>query len=328
MLSNDSSQEADSCGQTPYLPHRGTVPVFPGEAVAPAAERMQATESGDLPLLGPVTGVPPRLGRWEMRIGAKSALVCLIAVVFNIGLFTGWVLTSPSRTVRIFSASATTSTQLTTSSESNPATLDAQREAVIARFEPAVVEINGPGDQGETTGSGVIIDAQGDIITNKHVIAGVSQLHVVLSNGKTEMAQIVGTSATNDLAIIHIQPFSAMTIAVLADSAHLTVGETVLAIGSPLGYAGTVTEGMISALNRVADETGLSGLGNIHLTGLIQTSAPLNPGNSGGALIDMQGELIGIPTVSAVDIETNTSANAISFAIPSNQVKQALVQMG
>jgi S1-C subfamily serine protease len=327
MLSNDSSQEADSCWQRPYLPYSDTtVPVFPGEAVAPVTERIQATKSGNLHLLDPVTGVPPRPDRWDTYLGAKSALVCLIAIVFSIGLLIGWMLTSPSQTVRIFSA--TTSTQLTTSIGSNLATLDAQREAVIAHFEPAVVEINGPGDQGQTTGSGVIIDARGDIITNKHVIAGVSQLHVTLSNGKTEMAQIVGTSATNDLAIIRIKPFSPMTIAVLADSAHLTVGETVLALGSPLGYARTVTEGMISALNRSADETGVSGLGNMHLTGLIQTSAALNPGNSGGALINMQGELIGLPTLAAIDTETNTPANEISFAIPSNQIKQVLIQMG
>jgi S1-C subfamily serine protease len=305
---NDASQEADPLWQTPDPPNR-------------------ATESGNLDVPGQVTGVPPRSGRWEMRRGVMSALVCLIAVVFGAGVFSGWVLASPFRTVSTFSACATTSTPWTTRSGSNLGTLDAQREAVIAQFEPAVVEINGPGDQGETTGSGVIIDTQGDILTNKHVIAGVSKLHVVLNNGKTELAQIVGTSATNDLALIRIEPFSTMRVAVLGDSAQLTVGERVLAIGSPLGYAGTATEGMISALNRAADETGLSGSGNIHLTGLIQTSAPLNPGNSGGALIDMQGELVGIPTLSAMDTETNTPANGISFAIPSNQVKQALAQM-
>jgi S1-C subfamily serine protease len=308
MLYNDPSQKVDPLWQIPD----------------PAC---RATESGDPGVVGPVAGFPHRPERREMHRGAVSALICLIAVVFCFGLLCGWALDSPFRTVNTFSGCTTTPMPLTTSRGSDLADLDAQREAVIMQFEPAVVEIKGPGDQGETTGSGIIIDTQGDIITNKHVIAGVTKLHVVLSNGKTELAQIVGTSATNDLAIIRIQPFSTMKVAVLANSAHLTVGERVLAIGSPLGYAGTATEGMISALNRTADETGLSGSGDMHLTGLIQTSAPLNPGNSGGALIDMQGELVGIPTLTAMDTETNTPANGISFAIPSNQVKQAFFQM-
>jgi S1-C subfamily serine protease len=95
-----------------------------------------------------------------------------------------------------------------------------------------------------------------------------------------------------------------------------------MAIGNPLGYSGTATSGVVSALNRSAQESR-----TVNLTGLIQTSAPINPGNSGGALINLQGQVVGIPTLSAVNNETNTPANGIGFAIPSSQVEAALTQI-
>jgi len=159
-------------------------------------------------------------------------------------------------------------------------------------------------------------------VTNHHVVDGASTLQVVLSDGRSVTAQLVGSDASNDLAVLRIQPFVGMTVATLGDSAKLTIGQEVLAIGNPLGYSGTVTSGVVSALNRDARESS-----SVKLTGLIQTSAPINPGNSGGALINLQGEVVGIPTLSAVNNETNTPANGIGFAIPSSQVKLALTQI-
>jgi putative serine protease PepD len=113
-----------------------------------------------------------------------------------------------------------------------------------------------------------------------------------------------------------------MVVATLGDSSKVTVGESVLAIGNPLGYSETVTQGVVSALNRSASESS-----SVTLSGLIQTSAAINPGNSGGALVDLQGNVIGMPTLSAIDTETNTPANGLGFAISSNQIKAAIAQI-
>jgi len=177
--------------------------------------------------------------------------------------------------------------------------------------------------QGTSLGSGIIVDTKGDIVTNNHVVNGATSLKVVLSNGSQETAQLVGTNPANDLAIIHIQPFANMAVATLGDSSQLTVGQEVLAIGNPLGYSGSASEGVVSALNRSMPESSQGP----NLTGLIQTSAAINPGNSGGALINLQGQVVGIPTLSAINSETNTPANGIGFAIPANQVQAAVAQI-
>jgi S1-C subfamily serine protease len=189
------------------------------------------------------------------------------------------------------------------------------REAAIAQAKPAVVEIQGRVPQGIALGSGVIIDQQGNIVTNNHVVSGATALTVTLNDGTQLPARLVGSDLAQDLAIIHIQPVAQMTVATPGDSAQLSVGQEVLAIGSPLGYNGTVTVGVVSALNRDVDEAR-----GVRLSGLIQTSAAINPGNSGGALINLQGQFVGIPTLSALNNETNTPAEGIGFAIPSNTV--------
>src|ERR1051326_8319618 len=124
------------------------------------------------------------------------------------------------------------------------------------------------------------------------------------------------TKAADDLAVVRIQPFTNMSVAQIGDSSSLVVGQNVLAVGNPLGITETATEGIISALNRSVTESS-----NATISNAIQTSAAINPGNSGGALVNLQGQLIGIPTLTAVDTESNTAANGLSFAIPSNVVK-------
>jgi putative serine protease PepD len=200
--------------------------------------------------------------------------------------------------------------------------LETAQEAAIAKVQPAVVQIQGRLAQGESIGSGIIIDNRGDIVTNNHVVNGASSLTVVLNTGKQETAQLVGTDPAHDLAIIRIQPFASMTVAILGDSSQLVVGQEVLAIGSPLGYSGTATTGVVSALDRTAQESN-----SVTLNGLIQTSAAINPGNSGGALINLQGQVVGIPTLSAINSETNTPANGIGFAIPSSQIHTTITQI-
>jgi S1-C subfamily serine protease len=185
-----------------------------------------------------------------------------------------------------------------------------------------VVELKVMTSQGEAIGSGVIIDTKGDIVTNNHVVDGAQSIRAILNDGTTETAQLVGTNTANDLAVVRIQPFAHMTVATLGDSSQLSVGQTVLAIGNPLGNTETVTNGIVSALNRTLPESQ-----TVTIQNAIQTDAPINPGNSGGALINLQGQVIGIPTLTSVDPEFNTPANGVGFAIPSNLVKTDVAQI-
>ena len=206
-----------------------------------------------------------------------------------------------------------------TATSSGGTTIEVQQEAAIAKVEPAVVELKVMTAQGEQIGSGVIIDTKGDIVTNSHVVSGEQSIEAVLYNGSTEQAQLVGTVAADDLAVVRIQPFAHMTVAQIGDSSKLVVGQEVLAIGNPLGITETVTHGIVSALNRsVTEPTGVT------ISSAIQTDAAVNPGNSGGALVNLQGQLIGIPTLTAVNTESNSTANGVSFAIPSNLVETVL----
>jgi S1-C subfamily serine protease len=135
---------------------------------------------------------------------------------------------------------------------------------------------------------------------------------------------VVGTDPVDDIAVIKITPpSSGLTTLTLGDSSQLRPGQEVLAIGSPLGNAETVTSGIISALNRNVSE----GQGGPTLPDAIQTDAPINPGNSGGALVDMQGNLVGMPTLNAVDTEFNTPANGLGFAIPVNRIRYIAQQI-
>lgn len=249
------------------------------------------------------------------------ALTCLLAMVFGVGLFSGWQFARSSGSAP-FVPTATSQLAPPVQGTNALTSLEAMREAAIAKAKPAVVEIRGTVSQGIALGSGVIIDRQGNIVTNNHVVSGASSLTVTLNDGTQLPARIVGNAPANDLAVIHVQPVANMTAATFGDSAQLSVGQEVLAIGSPLGYNGTVTAGVVSALNRDVEEAH-----GARLSGLIQTSAAINPGNSGGALINLQGQVVGVPTLSAVNNETNTPADGIGFAIPSNTVQGVVARI-
>ena len=245
-------------------------------------------------------------------------LTIVLALIFSVGLFSGWEFSHNSS-----SASTTTKAVATsTASTSNGTSIQSQQEAAIAAIEPAVVELKVTTAQGGQIGSGVIIDSNGDIVTNNHVVSGEQSIEVLLSNGSTEQAQLIGTNAADDLAVVRIAPFAHMTVAQLGDSSKLVVGQEVMAVGNPLGITETATRGIVSALNRSVTESA-----GTTLSQAIQTDAALNPGNSGGALVNLQGQLIGIPTLGAVNTETNTTANGVSFAIPSNLVKTVVQQI-
>jgi putative serine protease PepD len=196
---------------------------------------------------------------------------------------------------------------------------------VIRTVQPSVVEVQSQGGQGGAIGSGEIITKDGYIVTNDHVVRGFSQFSVRLASGAQYPARLRGESPQDDLAVLKINVNNLRPIP-LGDSSKVQVGQFSIAVGTPLGLEQSATFGIVSALNRDAFESS-----NIHLVGLIQTSAPINPGNSGGALVDLQGQLIGVPTLAAANPETGAAAEGIGFAIPVNRVKfvaQQLIQNG
>ena len=269
---------------------------------------------------GPQTSPPPRRKR-PGRGGAILLLTLVLALILGVGLFSGWEFASGSRSTAN-TTSQTTATATASATSSGGTTLEAQQETVIAKVEPAVVELEVTTAQGQQIGSGVIIDTKGDIVTNNHVVGGEQTIVVVLANGSREQAQLIGTAAANDLAVVRIQPCATMTVAQFGDSSKLVVGQEVLAIGNPLGITETATKGIVSALNRSVTESNGTTISNA-----VQTDAAVNPGNSGGALINLQGQLVGIPTLTAVNTESNTAASGVSFAIPSNLVETVLHQI-
>ncbi|PVC95630.1 trypsin-like peptidase domain-containing protein [Streptomyces sp. CS014] len=245
----------------------------------------------------------------------------------------------------------------TTVSQSSKGTVAGVAEAVS----PAIVEIGAASSAGKSTGSGVVITEDGEIVTNNHVISGAQQIQVTLSTGRTYTADVVGTDPDKDLALIKLRNASGLKTATLGDSSKVKVGEQVVAIGSPEGLTGTVTSGIVSALDRdvtvARDDSDSSGqgqgqgrqgggqewpfeFGGQQFNGdtgeetttykALQTDASLNPGNSGGALINMNGEIIGInsamysPSSSSAGSGSSAGSVGLGFAIPVNTLKADL----
>jgi len=206
---------------------------------------------------------------------------------------------------------------------SGPASaLEQQYEQVVARVLPSVVQIS----TSSGSGSGVVYDTKGDIVTNAHVVGTATALQVDLaSGGKALAANVVGVFAPDDLAVIRVRSGGgSLRPASFGRSAEVRVGEVVLAMGNPLGLTGTVTDGIVSATGRTVSEgQGSSAV----LTSAIQTSAAINPGNSGGALVNLAGQVIGIPTLAATSPQLGGAAAGIGFAIPSDTVASIAGQL-
>ncbi len=178
--------------------------------------------------------------------------------------------------------------------------------------------------QESSEGSGVIYkktDGSAFIVTNNHVITGAAKIQVMLHSGKNVTATLVGKDAMTDLAVLKIDGTDVTTTAQFGDSSKITVGENVLAIGSPLGseYASSVTQGIISAKKRLVEATSENGQ-NYGGSTVIQTDAAINPGNSGGPLINFAGQVIGINSMKLSTSSSGTSVEGMGFAIPSDQV--------
>ncbi|MCB0894120.1 MAG: trypsin-like peptidase domain-containing protein, partial [Nocardioidaceae bacterium] len=201
-------------------------------------------------------------------------------------------------------------------------------EAVAARLLPSTVQISAEyqGQKGGATGSGFVLDRQGHIITNNHVVQDADQnegpIEVVDQDGNRYDAEVVGRSAVYDLAVLHVPDASDLTPAALGSSQALRVGEGVVAIGSPLGLSSTVTAGIVSALHRPVT-TGSVGDDSSYINA-VQTDAAINPGNSGGPLVNLRGQVVGVNSAIATTGGTagGESGNiGVGFAIPIEQVR-------
>ncbi len=196
-------------------------------------------------------------------------------------------------------------------------------EAVVRAVLPSVVQISAA----NSTGSGVVYDDKGDIVTNAHVVGNAKTVEVLPASGAAAMtANVVGVFKPDDLAVIRVtKDADKLKAAKFGNSSEANIGEIVLAMGNPLGLFDSVTQGIVSATGRTvsANEAGGAAL----ITSAIQTSAAINPGNSGGALVNLEDQVIGIPTLAARLPEAGGAAPGIGFAIPSNTVRNIADQL-
>lgn len=196
---------------------------------------------------------------------------------------------------------------------------------VASKVSNSVVSIQAGSDNQEATGSGAVLDSEGHIVTNNHVVAGSKSIMVTMSDGQIIEASIVGTDPSTDLAVIKLEslPEDGVNPIQFADSNDLVVGQGVMSIGSPLGYANTVTTGVISATDRPVVIATQGASNGYSATDAIQIDAAINPGNSGGPTFDSNGRVIGInSSIASTSLNQSEAGNVgIGFAIPSNLVK-------
>ncbi|MCW2581329.1 MAG: Peptidase and chymotrypsin/Hap, partial [Klenkia sp.] len=288
---------------------------------APAAYPEEDTED-DGPLV-----VDPR-GRRRLRLGDVSVrlgALALLALVFvaALGGSLGWYLGRTADEEPLLSP-GTSLTQVSPGITREPGSIS----EIAAAVSPAVVSIEVRVGEAGGSGSGVVIDAgAGYIVTNNHVVSGAdgvegAEIRAVFSDGSGSAATIVGRDPASDLAVLRVDK-PGLVQATLGTSDQVVVGDPVVALGSPLGLAGTVTSGIVSALDRPVRLSG-QGSDTNAVINAVQTDAPINPGNSGGALVDATGALIGINTAIAT---LGSGSIGLSFAIPVDTVDRIAEQL-
>lgn len=272
--------------------------------------------------------------------------VLLAAAAGTAGAITGGVTVFTYMRQNMQAAQTATATEASTEGQAQPSTqstpqmvlkvdsvaVESAVTSAVEKVGPAVVTVVatiqnsfnpfGIPQSGTSSGSGIILSADGEILTNNHVIDGGSSFYIVLANGEKLDATLVGADAYTDLAVLKANG-SMPAVAELGSSDTLTPGETVIAIGSPLGeFNNTVTVGVVSALNRSLDT------GNGYLMeGLIQTDAAINSGNSGGPLVNLAGQVIGINTMIIRTTNSGSVAEGLGFAIPSSTARVVSAQL-
>ncbi|MFD9435591.1 S1C family serine protease [Streptomyces sp. NPDC060002] len=329
--------------------------VWQTQAAAGGADNGGYGGNGGTALLTPLASEPAPAPARKKRARGPFALLAAVAIVAAaIGGGTAYGIQELTGKDQVVSTSTTTSVV--------PSSKTGDVATIAAAVSPSVVEVSATLSNGTSTGSGVIITSGGEIITNNHVISGATSIKVSTSDGKSYTAKVVGTDSKKDLALIELENASGLKAATLGNSDGVKVGDTVVAIGSPEGLTGTVTSGIVSALSRdvtvSTDESqsqsqgqGSQGgdgswpfqFGGQQFNGdtgtstttykALQTDASLNPGNSGGALIDASGNIIGINSAmySAATDSSSSSSDAgsvgLGFAIPINTVKADLATL-
>ncbi len=268
--------------------------------------------------------------------GRRRGITGLVALALAAGLFGGAGGAAATYAITQHDARPTTVSSLS----APPVTAAASKNLgpvsqVAAAVLPSVVSITVLTGQGGDTGSGVILSANGDIVTNNHVIAAANgsggTIWVTFSNGKRVQAKVLGADPVTDIAVIQAAGVSGLKPAALGNSSSLVVGQQVVAIGSPLGLSGTVTNGIVSALNRPVSTGGQGGRTNQStVIDAIQTDAPINPGNSGGPLVNMSGQVVGINSAIATlgsSFGGQSGSIGLGFAIPIDQVRPIAQQL-
>ena len=356
----DATREMPSATTIP-APTAGTVPSA-SEPTAPAAPPAPAPSAQEAPAAGGAYSAPTGepYGGYAAPASPEAAPAptavaptvvvtkkgpgwgaLLGAMLLTIGLTLGAVFYARPAMLRASTPTNLNGGTVATVPASNSSGTD--WTDVAAAVSPAVVTIQAQGASSGGTGSGVVYDAQGDIVTNYHVISsalGGGQIQVTLADGRLYTASIVGHDKTTDLAVIRLDnPPSDLTVARFATSANLQVGAPVMAIGAPLGLSNTVTTGIVSALNRPVEvsmdesatsEDGAQASSDLVVTNAIQIDASINPGNSGGPLFDASGAVIGInSSIKSLASSSDGQAGSIGlgFAIPSDLVVSVADQL-
>ena len=271
---------------------------------------------------------PPR----RVRRGAVAAVAAAALVAGGIGGAVGALVGNDGTTQPTASTTATT-----TATDTGSGTEGTDVSAIVDKVMPSVVQINVALGNAEGIGSGVIISSDGRILTNNHVVDGAETIKVTLSDGRTVDAKVVGTDPSSDLAVIQAQGVSGLTAATFGDSSNVKVGDEVIAIGSPGGLQGTVTTGIVSALDRKVTVDSQQESPNPYARNdngggsttyqALQTDAAINQGNSGGPLFNTDGQVIGINSAMYSPVtgpDGSAGSVGIGFAIPSDQAQQVI----
>jgi putative serine protease PepD len=287
-----------------------TTPVMdtPADAPAPAATRPHPSRPGWLS---------------AVAVAAGAAVLASLGTVGAVNAFG-----SPT-------SAPTSPASSVSSSTPSGSTTAPDWVATAASVRPSVVSVRVQASDGSGgQGSGVLLDTTGRVLTNNHVVADAGAggtISVVLDDGRTYQATVAGTDPATDLAVIVLkQPPRDLVPATFADSSQVKVGDPVMAVGNPLGLSGTATTGVVSALNRPVNTGQAQPQGEQVVTNAIQTDAAVNPGNSGGALVDAGGRVIGITSsIASLGASERSQAGSIGlgFAIPANEAKDVAQQL-
>lgn len=241
---------------------------------------------------------------------SQTLTIALAAIVLAVGAVLGAV------AVNAQGGSTVSQTPLPVSAEYSPNTQEQALNDVYSRVSQSVVNVAVAMDgRGAGTGTGFVIDEEGHIVTNNHVVEGASYIEVTFVNDQVLTAELIGRDPAADLAVIKVDPSQVdLQPVTFADSDKVFVGQQTMAIGSPFGNAFSLTTGIVSALDR-----SLRNDDNFSIPMLIQTDAAINPGNSGGPLLDADGNVIGVNTAI---LSGSRSSSGVGFAIPSNTVRR------